>query len=191
MITLFPTPDDDESFLQLVTSVIRKVAGSVQPNDCYAVTLDNWFDHKWLLWPGQDPWARGSIHERTPVPCFNPSRVVTQLHYVRVADSPEYTVATETKAIHGYDGWYPRKRHRRLSDFSNSGVFVWYSSGTATTGRGSLMAYMNTGVTRSAWYASFQRGDQIWTVAKCKSISRREVESLVRDTGSPIGKSAC
>ena len=129
MISVFPTENDDASFLQIVCTVIRKVVIGVEPDDCYVVSLDNWFGHQWLLWPDQYPWANGTTHERTPVPCFNPARVIAQQHYVRMADSAEYILATENESIHGYDGWYPRKAHRWLSDFSTSGVFVWYSGG--------------------------------------------------------------
>jgi hypothetical protein len=178
MLDILPIEKDDVSFVETISSVVNKVVSSVQPRDCYILQLDNWFDHKWLLWPGQRPWAEGTVHEKTPLPCFNPSRVVRQLHYVRAAHAPEYTLAPETKIIHGYDGWYPRKTHRWVSDFSDSGVFVWYSGSTASNGQGSLMVYINTKATRSAWYAAFRKKRE-WAVSACKPISRREIETLI------------
>jgi hypothetical protein len=180
MLHLVPAQDDDESFVRMISAVASNIVFSVQPNDCYILKLDNWFDHKWLLWPGQRPWAEGTVHEKTPLPCFTPARIVSQVHFLRTTDPPGYKHATDMKCIHDYDGWYPRKTHRWLSDFSDSGVFVWYSGNTAVNGRGSLMVYMNTDASNSAWYASFQK-KRAWAVRACKPISRREVESLLTE----------
>jgi hypothetical protein len=178
MLEIIPTNNDDPSFVQAISRVVNKVVSSAKPDDCYLLQLDNWFDYKWLLWPGQRPWAKGAIHDKTPLPCFNPSRIVQHQHHVRTANLPGYALAPHTKNIHGYDGWYPRKTHRWLSDFSASGVFVWYSGSTASNGLGSLMVYTKTESCNSAWYASFRK-KRDWAVGACRQISRGEIESLV------------
>src|SRR5258708_7025400 len=58
MLDILPIEKDDVSFVQAISSVVNKIVSSTQPRDCYILQLDNWFDHKWLLWPGQRPWRR-------------------------------------------------------------------------------------------------------------------------------------
>jgi hypothetical protein len=180
MIDIAPINHDDMSFLLLVSRVASAVANSIEQKDCYVLTLDNWFDHKWLLFPGQYPRADGTIHNRTPLPCFNPSRIVCQRHFAR-CNTGDYELVAGTALLHGYDGWFPRKKHRWLSDFSDSAVFIWYSGGAERNGQASMMTYLNTENVKSAWYASF-RFKQGWTIAGCKSISRRELTALVSAT---------
>ncbi len=186
-------PRDDPAFLAVVDQIIAALARRDRPDEVYLVPIDNWFDHKWLGYSGSGvvafpqgyPWVLVAKEEhrqdRLTFPPFAPNRVVAQYLFCRVAEGA-YEEHAPARLIHRRQ----RQRsamnlHRRVADFTRSGLFVWYSSGSAANRRGSVLVYSAYEGAVVGWYAGFsdRRG---WRVDRVEGIDRDTVVSLATGT---------
>jgi hypothetical protein len=156
------------------------------------IKVDNWFDKKWLNFSGI-----GTVHfpywgirspeaaldefsqHQTTFPPFTPNRVLQQSYFVRTSDGG-YLRGIPRRSVH------QRLRqpsaanlNRRISDFSDSAVFAWYSSNTLASGRGTMMVYSVTDGVVETWFAAFKR-DPEWRLELVAGISRDEIEDLMK-----------
>ncbi len=80
----------------------------------------------------------------------------------------------------------PKKRpssenlENRVLDSWRNALFVWYSSGSASNQRGSVMWYWARGQRLVGWYVSFLR-NEAWKVNLAKNIDREFIAKLFRD----------
>jgi hypothetical protein len=182
-------PQDDPAFLVVVDRIVAGLACRDEPDEVYLVHIDNWFDHKWLKYsgygvvafPGGYPWfpvAKKEHHQtQLTFPPFTPNRVVAQYLFGRVADR-RYEEQAPRRLIHRRERQRSsRNLHRRVVDFCQSGLSVWYSSGSAASRRGSLLVYSVREGAVAAWYASFSER-QGWRVDRVKGIAQEAVESV-------------
>jgi len=138
--------------------------------------IDHWFNYKWLGFSGKILGILG-IHrlKRLTIPPFMPRRVTSHQAYTRDA-SNSYQVASVS----------PLHRLQQSSDnltrfidlVSQSGVFVWFSGGTAGADHGSIMVYKCQTESQSGWYASFRHTDD-WRLHKVQGLSTTELTSLI------------
>jgi hypothetical protein len=166
----------DPAFIALVRQIITGLLKRVSADELFLIQIDNWFDHKWLDLSVRNPGSEPPLDQHTPIPMFNPSRVVHQARYLRGADPAKYSEVVRRKDVHGDDG-VTRVKHRRFADLTNDGVFVWYSAGTSGNGRGSLMVVAYTRTLKFAWYASLVRRTT-WAIDRAKGITPQEVRAL-------------
>jgi hypothetical protein len=182
-------PRDDPAFLAVVDSILANLSLRDRPDDVYVVHIDNWFDHKWLKYSGsgvvafpqgypyilvaKDPhWQ-----EKMTFPPFTPNRVVAQYLFARLPDGT-YEEQAPPRLVHGQARQASAENlHRRVADFSRSGLFVWYSSGSASNRRGSILVYQARDGVVDGWYAGFvERGG--WRLDQVKGMERTIVDSL-------------
>ena len=78
-----------------------------------------------------------------------------------------------------------RNLHRRVADFSDSLVAIWFSSRTEDNRQGCVMQYTSRSEKLEAWYASMRLKDQVWRVHLTKGIERERVEALIEDDNVP------
>ena len=78
-------------------------------------------------------------------------------------------------------GHSSKNLHCRVADFSQSAVFVWFSSNSAANRQGSVMAYTAFFGNVTAWYAAF-RFDRTWRLGRVKGIGIAEAEAYVAGT---------
>ena len=188
----YPEPNDDPAFLACLDQIISGVIARSRPEEVYIIRIDNWFGHKWLTFSGigrvhfddsgllgRDV-ALGEFHaDRVTFPPFNPKRVRSQVYFCSTTKG-YYEEQAPARLIHR-----PKRQHssqnldHRVVDFSDAGVFIWFSSETAGNSRGSVMAYSVNGTDVSTWFASFSRDDK-WRINRVKGISRNDVESMVQ-----------
>jgi hypothetical protein len=76
--------------------------------------------------------------------------------------------------------------HRRVSQLSASGVFVWYSSNTLLNRRGSLMAYISKSEQVDTWFASFEK-TQNWKIHLTRGIDKAFIQATL---SNPLVQSA-
>jgi hypothetical protein len=182
-------PRDDPAFLAVVDRILTTLVHRDRPEQVYIVHIDNWFSHKWLRYsgygaiafPGGYPWILTAKEEhrqeQLTFPPFTPNRVIAQYLFCRLGDG-DYEEQPPAHLIHCRVRERSAKNlHRRVANFSSSGLFVWYSSGSAANRRGSLLVYTVRASEVAAWYAgvSERRG---WQLDQVKGISREAVSSL-------------
>jgi hypothetical protein len=78
-------------------------------------------------------------------------------------------------------GHSARNLHCRVADFSQSAVFVWFSSNSAANRQGSVMVYTAFIGNVTAWYAAL-RFDRTWRLGQVKGIGTAEAEAYVAGT---------
>jgi hypothetical protein len=185
----FIEPSDDPAFLAVVDRIVSALVRRDQPADVYLVHIDNWFDHKWLRYSGRGivdmaecyPYFDVALDEHSQeqltFPPFTPNRVVAQYLFSRLADG-SYAEQAVPRLVHRRRRERSEKNlHRRVADFSRSGMFVWYSSGTVINHRGSLLVYSARDGVVDGWYAGFaERGG--WHVEQVKGTNRDAVISV-------------
>ena len=183
-------PTDDSQFVELVKRVITQVGLRTNPDKIFVMKLDNWFDHKWLNFSGigsvgfhwgidaPDTALDEFSQDKITFPPFHPRRVVGEWYYLRDANG-QYLHSLDFPLVHKLKlAPSAENLHKRVTDFAQSAVFIWWSSNTQPNGRGSLMVYDATGLDVRTWYASFLRGDH-WNVLHTKGIAKEEVASLM------------
>lgn len=141
---------DDPYFIQLANRVVSGLLVRNKPEKTWIIQIDNWFDHKWLKYSGYglvasnipmdryDTVKAGSFQEKVTFPPFTPNRVLGQWSYQKTGS--DYKEFASPRVPHGNKHRFSDMNLRnRVADFSSSALFVWYSSNTVATGRGSVM----------------------------------------------------
>lgn len=183
--------NDDPQFVELVSHTISGLVNDSFPEEIFVVQIDNWFDHKWLMFSGigrvrfDDPHLDIDTaldefwQDKITFPPFTPSRVIKEYFFLR-DESGDYSLSTIVPPyIHSRRRASSYKNlHRRVADFSGSAIFVWFSSNTTSNGRGSLMVYEVGSSRVHTWYAAFTKEDG-WEVLQTKGITREQVQLLI------------
>lgn len=194
METILPIPaleSDDPEFVEVLNGVIPGLIELHAPERFFVIRIKNWFDTRWLNFAGQgvvhfpasfffneNETALDEFHQKQPVfPPFTPKRVLNEFHFQKIED--------RFQSLRQGTRIYPLIRksssdylHRRVVDFAPSGVFVWYASNTAVTGRGSIMVYVSENRTVTTWFASlYLKGDR-WEVYRTKDLRREHFDLL-------------
>jgi len=192
------TGDDDSSFLHLIDGTFSGILHNSKPKEAWLIKVDNCFDKKWLNFSGI-----GIVHfpnwgmlapeaaldefsqDRVTFPPFTPNRVIEQSCFARTPDG-DYVRHSARRTVHqGLRQSSTSNLQRRVSDFSDSAVFAWYSSNTLASGRGTLMVYSVSGDVVETWFAAFKR-DPDWRLELVAGISRDEVQDLMNwSTSNP------
>ena len=116
--------------------------------------------------------------DKLTFPPFTHNRIVSERYFARISESM-YEEQCPPHLVHRrYARWRENKLHRRVSDFSMSGLFVWYSSGSERNERASLMVYQSGANSLRAWYAVFARRGG-WLLEHVKGINRGELAALL------------
>ncbi len=180
--------NDDPQFVESISRIISGLIKGSFPEEIFVVQIDNWFDLKWLNFSGigrvgfwgeyRDTALDEFRQDKITFPPFTPNRVVEE-YYFRRDENGDYSLSTAATYIH------PMKQasscenlHRRVADFANSAIFVWFSSNTKSNGRGSLMVYEVSDYRIHTWYAAFSKGEE-WRVLQIKGITREQIQSLM------------
>jgi hypothetical protein len=109
-------------------------------------------------------------------PPFNPKQIGPQFHWCRGKDGTYSGSEQEPRWIHKRQlKSSATNLQNRVADFTDSGLFVWFTSNTDVNMHGSVMVYIVDNENVSAWYASF-KNETYWKVEKTKGIDRESVE---------------
>lgn len=189
MISITYQEDDDLEFLDLVGDVISGLIELHAPQELFIIYIDHWFDHKWLNFCGKGrvPFYSGFdkmdtaldlfCQDQIVFPPFNPKRVIDEEYFQKTMGG-SYSQSTPKQSVRRWELVHSSKYlHRRVAQFSESAVFLWVSTNTRETKRGSVMAYATQSKVVTTWYASFKK-DQSWKVFKTKGISQEHFDML-------------
>ncbi len=178
---------DNEKFLTAISSLIAVLVKEKEPKHLYVVRIKKWFDHKWLKYSGRGRVRfdghsrRDTAHEpmwrgKLTFPPFNPKQIGPQFHWCRAKDGTYSGSEQEPRWIHKRQlKSSATNLQNRVADFTDSGLFVWFTSNTDVNMHGSVMVYIVDNENVSAWYASF-KNETYWKVEKTKGIDRESVE---------------
>jgi len=173
MIPLADTDDDD--FLAISERLLVSEIGAYTPLEVYLVKIDGWFDTKWLGFSGKVLGALGVWNTPSTIPPFHPNRVVSEMHFKHTKS--EAYERSATQALHILQP-SASNIQRTVRGISESAVFLWYSSGTASQDRGSTMLYGTKDGCVYGWYASFHRRSK-WVLDRHRGISPLEINHLL------------
>jgi hypothetical protein len=189
-------PQDDPAFLAIVDRLIANLVRRNRPDEVHLIHIDNWFDRKWLRFSGYgivpflpgNPYREVAKAEHTQTqktfPPFTPNRIVAQYLYCRMPGG-DYEERPPAQLVHAR-GCRPSSEnlHRRVADFTPSGLFMWYSSGSIANRRGSLLVYLVLNRQVDTWYAGFD-DRQGWKLNQVEGIDREAVVTLATEGTAP------
>ena len=187
MVVDIPYKDgDDKTYLTAVCSLVASLVLSQKPTDVYLMRVKKWFDRKWLGYSGKgrvaflgssrvDTALDAIWREKLTFPPFSPKQIGAQMYWRRRNDG-SYGGVSEPR-------WVYRRRLRhsaynlnsRVASFTDSGLFVWFTSDTQKNFQGSILVYSVSGADVGYWYASLKL-DQGWRINKVEGIDRASVE---------------
>ena len=178
MISVAPRTESDQDFASLVSRVCTSEARLLEPEFVYIVEVDHCFDRKWKAFSGVIDLQLGTwLGPHLRVPPFHPHRVVRELVYQRDAGAEGGYRAIPAKPLHINQASH-RNVHRQLRRIVPSGLFVWYSGGTAVAEQGTILTYRIKPPQEASWFASFRKSRD-WRIDRMHGISRRALELLV------------
>lgn len=194
-VEILTGPNEDPQFVELVSRVIFGLVNDNFPSEIFVVQIDNWFDHKWLEFSGigvvyfNNFGLRNTVdaaldefsQDKITFPPFSPKRVIKEYFFEREV-SGDYSLSTiEPPYIHSRRRVRSyRNLHRRIENFTESAVFIWFSSNTQSNRRGCLMVYEVSDSSIHTWYAAFSKEKETWRVLQTKGITREQVQSLTK-----------
>jgi hypothetical protein len=191
-IKLSVNETDDPEFIDLVSRVIDRSALIGQPHGIFVVKIDNWFDERWLNFSGKgrvgvsygnlavpDTVLDEFRQDKITFPPFNPRRVINERYFEREVDGG-YQPSIAQPLVH-------RRRlersannlHQRVVDFTQSAIFVWFSSNTKQNQRGSIMLYESSESEVRTWFAAVVK-KQVWEISQTKGIGVEVIRQFAR-----------
>jgi hypothetical protein len=188
MIVEIPCKEgDDRQYLAAVCSLVASLVGRHRPDNVYVMRVKKWFDRKWLGYSGRGRIAFNGSHltdtaldslwqDQLTFPPFNPKQIGTQMFWRRRSDG-SYGGVDKPRWIHKRQLRHSANNlNNRVVGFTDSGLFVWFTSETEKNSHGSILVYSVAGREVSAWYASF-RQERSWQIDKVEGIDKSSVES--------------
>ncbi|HEY1818003.1 MAG TPA: hypothetical protein VGG74_36925 [Kofleriaceae bacterium] len=192
--TVERTADDAEGFVEAVDRVLAGVCFRFQPELACVIRIRRWFDHRWLRFSGNGrvrfPFfsgLRGSPdvsldpfrQDRLTFPPFTPNRVASEIHWGRWLDGNYALVPRHVRVHRPWREHSAHNLHRRVADFTSSGLFVWFSSTSAADCRASLLVYIVSDGVTIPWFASLLERDGAWQVGEIDGLGRLELQELL------------
>jgi hypothetical protein len=177
VITINKTQEDDSGFVDEVRYVVAGCLQEYKPKEVYIIRIRDWFDYKWCYFSGKKLGAVGVSRFRDlTLPPFVPNRVLKQAHYsLSQTGGGEYEIS---EAIPLHIQQTSEANFKRLTRHAtNDGTIIWYSSGSVSTCRGSIMVYNVTPNMKFGWHATFLKKDK-WQIEKATFISKSLIKSL-------------
>ena len=156
-IKISPDPTDHAAFVSMIERTIARLDQDNDPAEVFIIEIKNWFDHKWLKFSGigrvsfhssRDSHPQVALAEfyqkKITFPPFTPNRVLREQCWAYDTSKRRNLVHRKLRQNSA------RNLQRRVTQFTTSALFVWFSSGTSANDRGSLMVYQATAENVSA-----------------------------------------
>jgi len=178
---------DANDFIIDLNKIVGRLIDKKEINEVCLIRIKNWFDHKWLNYSGKsviefrggggliDSSLNNEWREKITVPPFNPNRVLSELFFrIEPTDNKMFEKNLHKKKDSN------ENIHNRISAYTKSGMFVWYSSNTEINQKGSLMIYIVQGDNIKTFYVSFVNNNG-WNINQTKNISVTELENILSE----------
>lgn len=183
MIQLDRHENDDPEFMSTLNSFVQGVLDRYRPDSVVLVRVKNWFGSRWFKFSGKMLGAVGVRKEPLTLPPFVPARVLSETHLRRSGAKYVREEATAPLHIKQSSG---SNLQRRVSRFGPKSAFVWYSSGSKSNNRASLMSYLPTPEGHRPIFLQFSSASA-WKPTQSIGIGGQElVELLGECCGVPV-----
>jgi len=132
-----------KKFDQIRFLIMNGFIATYFPLDLYMFEVDNWFDSKWLNFSGKTLGALGLWKGETTIPPFNPNRIMRYARFERAKNNDEefYNKLSSPDHIHVSQP-SGENLNRKITQFSNDGMFIWFNGNAENNGFGSIMIYI-------------------------------------------------
>lgn len=173
--------DDSDRFIAMVRSVVEAVADRESPATLRVIRIDNWFGGRWRGFTSKMLGFFGVSRGRLVIPPFVPSRVESERSW-KMRDSA-YAPDAESGCLHRRIRSEENLR-RYFDQYCPETLAVWFSSKSASNGRGSIMAYSDVGMSRTvSWYVELD-GTRGWKPSVTSGITGPEFLDLLPSGGT-------
>jgi len=177
MITVHKSESDDPGFLDEVQWMANGCLDQYQPAEVYVIHIRDWFDSKWCYFSGKRLGAIGvSKFQDLTLPPFVPNRVLAQDHYHRLLTTSDIYELSDAPPLH--INQTSEANFKRFTEHATkNGMIIWFSSGSISTGRGSIMVYTVSPEIKFGWHATFLKKAD-WQIDKVTFTSKSFVKNL-------------
>jgi hypothetical protein len=176
MIEIPTNTRDNPDYIRNVERIFNNRISKWTPKDLYVTRIDNWFDEKWVKFSGTIM-HEISIHKLVDitVPPFHPNRVEKSDFYRKANGA--YGKQKVGKRLHIIQE-STNNLKRKISDFSDNGLFLWYSGNTMTNKKGSLMGYFVMEEDCFTFYLTLTM-DKNWNAEKAIGLRKKEIQTIL------------
>ena len=167
---------DARGFVERADQLVAGAVALAAPARVFVVQVEDWFDHKWLNFGGKIDRREARGGEQFVLPPFHSHRVVSERLFRRDGAGEAYTLEANPPALHATisSGGSTTQQRRQVAD---GALYAWYSSGSAESGRGAVIAFVPGNGTYWNWYLSLQLGTP-WRVVRRRGISEPALRRL-------------
>jgi hypothetical protein len=186
IVNIVTKEGDDKVFITCLNSTISQIAVDRHLREVYVTRVANWFDRRWLRFSGtgrvrfdgitrdRDTALDEFRQTHLTFPPFSPRQVSLPVAW-RLGPSGAYERVSKPRPFARRErGHSAANLQNRVRSFSDSGLFVWFSSSSEPNRIACVMAYSVEDENEDAWYASFRKGSS-WRVAETKGIARERL----------------
>ena len=170
-----PGPDDSTDFIAIVQKLVSGLLIRETPPSLRLIKIDNWFGSKWLGFSGKKLGAFGVSMDQLTIPPFVPNRVLSERRVV----GPPYIDVVNDSSLH-MSVASSIALTCRASELAPGAILMWYSGGSISTGRGSVMAYVPTEEVYSIWYTEWASSES-WRLVRRIGIQPDDLSRLMTD----------
>jgi hypothetical protein len=176
MIDLPIQANDNPRYIENVVRILRDRIDKWKPPDIYVTRIDNWFDDKWVGFAGTIMHELSIWKGNVTVPPFHPNRVDSCELYK--CEEGEYKKQLIRDPLHIFQASTSNLK-RKITDFSDNGLFIWFSGNTVTNGKGSFMGYFVADNECFTFYLTLalHKG---WKAEKVIGLTTHEVEKILQ-----------
>lgn len=172
--------DDAPEFIELINKIMRSLIDDHSIKEICKIRIKNWFDHKWLNFSGKavipfngikvDSALEEKWEQKITVPPFHPNRVLSETFFRK---RPSENKIFE-KRLHRVKTSNDNLQNR-ITNYTDDGLFVWYSSNTKINQKGSLMIYRVKDEAVETFYSSLENKEG-WKIIQTKGIGINELK---------------
>jgi len=169
--------NDNPNFILNCEKIIHNRIELWKPTEIFVTRIDNWFDQKWMEFSGTIMHEISVWKGETTIPPFHPNRIESSEFYQKTAE--KYVEKQNPKTLHIYQESKDNLK-RRISEFTNDGLFVWYSGNSKANGIGTLMCYLVRESQCLPFFISLSEKKK-WNVSQTKGILRNEIQEIIEN----------
>jgi hypothetical protein len=175
MKLLIKKENDNPNFIRNAEQIIVNRINLWKPNELFINRIDNWFDEKWMEFSGAIMQGLVIWKVETTIPPFHPNRVENSDFYQMTSE--QYVKKENAKPLHIHQK-SKNNLKRKILDFTDDGIFVWYSGNSKINGIGTIMCYHVKNSECRTFFITLTE-EKGWDVSQTKGILVKEIQNIL------------